>query len=81
MKEQTKYNAAIYCRLSRDDDGRNSESSSISSQKEILETHVRQNGWRIYDFYIDDGWSGTNFNSIAFCTECGVYTNCGIVLL
>jgi len=66
MKEQTKYNVAIYCRLSKDDDVRGSESSSINSQKEILERHVKQNRWRIHDYYIDDGWSGTNFQRPAF---------------
>jgi len=66
MEKQKKYNVAIYCRLSKDDDVRGSESSSIISQKEILERHVKQNRWRIHDYYIDDGWSGTNFRRPAF---------------
>ena len=67
MEKRIKYNVAIYCRLSKDDDIRGSgDSSSIISQKEILERHVKQSGWRIFDYYIDDGWSGTNFRRPAF---------------
>ena len=50
---------AIYCRLSREDG--NEESQSISSQKEILTDYVTKQGWNIVDIYIDDGFSGTNF--------------------
>ena len=67
MKKQDKYNVAIYCRLSKDDDIRGGgNSSSIISQKEILERHVKQNGWHIHDYYIDDGFTGTNFERPAF---------------
>ena len=41
-----RYNVAIYCRLSRDD-GDSAESSSISSQKEILTEHANSNNWNI----------------------------------
>lgn len=54
----------IYCRLSKEDGYE--ESQSISSQKEILTNYVRKNGWKIYDYYIDDGYSGTNFNRPSF---------------
>lgn len=60
MKEQKRYNAAIYCRLSKDDDLRAGESSSISTQKLMLEKYVKEHNWLIADCYIDDGWSGTN---------------------
>lgn len=62
MKEQKRYNAAIYCRLSKDDDLRAGESSSISTQKLMLEKYVKEHNWLIADCYIDDGWSGTNYN-------------------
>lgn len=62
MKELKRYNATIYCRLSKDDDLRNGESSSISTQKMMLEKYVADRGWSVYDRYIDDGWSGTNYN-------------------
>ena len=54
------YRVAIYLRLSRDDG--NEESQSIQSQREILTRYVSENGWKIYDEYVDDGFSGTNFN-------------------
>lgn len=56
---------AIYCRLSREDED-SRESSSIQSQKEMLTDYARQQNWRIYDYYIDDGYTGTNFNRPAF---------------
>lgn len=65
MKEREQYNAGIYCRLSKDDitkDGNGNGSSSIVSQKSMLEQYVRNNGWAVYDCYIDDGYSGTNYN-------------------
>lgn len=55
------YNAALYCRLSKDDDTIG-ESSSIQSQRMICERFCADNHIRIHDFYIDDGYSGANFN-------------------
>ena len=52
---------AVYCRLSRDD-GNLDESQSIQSQKEILVNYVHEQNWQLYDIYIDDGYSGTNFD-------------------
>lgn len=60
MVEKT-YNVGIYCRLSNDDE-RDGESVSIENQKLLLQNYVRQRGWNEYDTYIDDGYSGTNFN-------------------
>ena len=54
-------NAAIYCRLSKDD-GTDEESCSIQNQKSTLIEYVQRQGWNIYDIYIDDGYTGTNFN-------------------
>lgn len=51
---------AVYCRLSREDG--NEESQSIQAQKEILVNYVHSQGWQLYDIYIDDGYSGTNFD-------------------
>ncbi len=53
--------AAIYCRLSRED-GDNIESSSIASQKKYLTEYALKNGYKIFDVYIDDGYSGTDFD-------------------
>ncbi|MCI9582040.1 MAG: recombinase family protein, partial [Oscillospiraceae bacterium] len=59
MAEKT-YNVGIYCRLSNDDE-REGESVSIENQKLLLQRYVRERGWNEIDVYIDDGYSGTNF--------------------
>lgn len=51
----------LYYRLSKDDE-RAGESLSIENQKRILEKYAHENGFEIVDEYIDDGWSGTNFD-------------------
>ncbi len=53
--------AGLYYRLSQEDE-RAGESLSIENQKKILEAYARNNDFEIIDEYIDDGWSGTNFN-------------------
>ena len=58
------YNVGIYVRLSREDG--NDESQSITYQKELLEEYVKKSGWNIYDIYVDDGYSGTNFDRPGF---------------
>jgi DNA invertase Pin-like site-specific DNA recombinase len=55
----------IYCRLSKDD-GTDNESSSIATQKSILSDYVARQGWRVAQTYVDDGYSGTNFDRPAF---------------
>ena len=55
------YNVGSYCRLSNDDE-RDGESVSIENQKLLLQKNVRQRGWNEVDVYVDDGYSGTNFN-------------------
>ena len=62
---QTRYNTALYLRLSMDD-GTDSESSSIQTQKEMLTRYCRENGFAISEIYVDDGWSGTNSNRPSF---------------
>ena len=59
MAEKT-YNVGIYCRLSNDDE-REGESVSIENQKLLLQRYVRERGWNETGIYIDDGYSGTNF--------------------
>ena len=56
---------ALYCRLSHDDEIKG-ESNSISNQKRMLETYAREHGLMNTRFYIDDGWSGANFNRPGF---------------
>ena len=57
--------AACYCRLSQDDD-RIGTSVSIETQKNLLEDYCREKGIHIFDFYCDDGWTGTNFERPEF---------------
>ena len=56
---------ALYCRLSHDDEIKG-ESNSISNQKQMLETYAREHGMMNTRFFIDDGWSGANFNRPGF---------------
>lgn len=53
MNIPTYYHAALYCRLSKDDD-QNGESVSISTQRAILEDYCREQGYPIHKVYIDD---------------------------
>ena len=54
------YNTALYMRLSRDDENYG-DSVSIETQRTILQAYAKENGLRVVDEYVDDGWSGTNF--------------------
>ncbi|MBP3555849.1 MAG: DUF4368 domain-containing protein [Clostridia bacterium] len=56
---------ALYCRLSRDDELQG-ESNSITNQKSILEKYAKENGFKNTRFFVDDGYSGTNFARPAF---------------
>ena len=60
------YNCAEYLRLSKEDLGRNDESSSIQSQRLIIEAFARHNNLKIACEYVDDGYSGGNFDRPAF---------------
>ena len=70
MKAKEFYNVAIYLRLSRDDediDGNKAESNSISSQRDMIRSYIRkQDNMEIYDIYVDDGFSGANFDRPEF---------------
>ena len=52
---------ALYCRLSQDD-GREGESNSIVNQKALLNDFARKNRFKNLQFFVDDGYSGTNFD-------------------
>ena len=56
---------ALYCRLSRDDELQG-ESNSIQNQRRMLETYCRDHGLTNYKFFVDDGWSGANFDRPSF---------------
>ena len=63
--ENRKYEAALYMRLSKDDEGAG-ESISIKSQRKMLRMYAQENGFSIYKEYVDDGVSGTTFDRPAF---------------
>lgn len=79
MKEK-RFSAAMYLRLSRDDAaGRGSarddrgqasvktESESIGNQRELIRTYIHeQQDIELYDIYVDDGFSGSNFERPEF---------------
>ena len=65
MSRTKKYVAELYCRLSKDD-GNSVESMSIWSQKVMLKQFAESNSIAIYDYYVDDGYSGTNFERPSF---------------
>lgn len=58
--KQPIYNTALYLRLSRDDKTYG-DSVSIETQRAILQQYAQDNGLHVVDEYVDDGWSGTNF--------------------
>ena len=60
MKRQQSNSAAIYLRLSRDDGG-DVESNSIGNQRAILQRYADECGFDVLNEYVDDGWSGTDF--------------------
>lgn len=61
MKLHDNYYVGVYCRLSRDDKNGNLESMSIANQRQMLIDFVTEKGWNLRDCYIDDGYTGTNF--------------------
>ena len=58
------FKVGLYIRLSRDDG--NVESDSIVSQRGLLNQYVKENNYSVVDEYVDDGFSGTNFDRPSF---------------
>lgn len=56
---------ALYCRLSRDD-GMDGDSNSVVNQKRLLSQKAKEKGLTDTKFYVDDGYTGTNFNRPGF---------------
>ena len=65
MHETNEKITALYCRLSHED-SMQGESNSIQNQRKILTDYAKSKGFRNTKFYIDDGFSGTNFNRPGF---------------
>ena len=55
------YHVALYIRLSKEDETEG-PSQSVTNQQSLLNEFVQQHRLSVYDTYIDDGWSGTNFD-------------------
>ena len=58
------FKVGFYIRLSRDDG--NIESDSIVSQRSLLRRYVKENNYIVVDEYVDDGFTGTNFDRPGF---------------
>ncbi len=57
----SKWNTAVYLRLSSDD-GEKEESNSITNQKELINLYLqKEKDLKVKDYYIDDGFTGTDF--------------------
>ena len=64
MIGNSSFKVGLYIRLSRDDG--NIESDSVISQRSLLKQYVKENNYIVVDEYVDDGFSGTNFDRPAF---------------
>ena len=62
------YNAGIYIRLSQEDKSKlyETDSESVTNQKDILRNFCKKNGFNLAGEYVDDGYSGTNFDRPGF---------------
>jgi DNA invertase Pin-like site-specific DNA recombinase len=58
------FKVGLYIRLSRDDG--NIESDSVVSQRSLLNQYVKENNYNLIDEYVDDGFTGTNFERPSF---------------
>ncbi len=64
MNGDSSFNVGLYIRLSRDD--LTHESDSIVSQRSLLNQYVKENNYNVIEEYVDDGFTGTNFERPAF---------------
>ena len=60
------HEAAIYCRLSKEDEYKIGESESIQNQKSMLIQYAIEKGFDIYQIYSDEDYSGIDRNRPAF---------------
>ena len=62
------YRVGLYIRLSESDEGKSyeSESESIINQRNLLMNYVKSSGFTLIDEYVDDGFTGTNFDRPGF---------------
>lgn len=61
------WNVAAYLRLSKEEFYGDKNSNSISNQKQIIDSYIKEkNNLKLINYYIDDGYSGTDFNRPGF---------------
>ena len=61
------YKVAAYIRLSNEEYSNEKESNSITNQKLIIDNYLKEHReYKLVDYYIDDGYSGTNFDRPEF---------------
>lgn len=62
------YRVGNYIRLSESDEDKTyeSDSESVINQRHLLMDFVKENGFKFVDEYVDDGYTGTNFNRPGF---------------
>ena len=62
------YKVGLYIRLSESDEDKSyeSESESIINQRNLLMDYVKSHGFTLIDEYLDDGFTGTNFDRPSF---------------
>ena len=65
MQDNTNYQAGLYLRLSKDD-MQQGESTSIGTQRDMLTDFCNKHNFAIAKIYVDNGYSGTNFNRPGF---------------
>lgn len=59
------YKVAAYLRLSKEEYSNEKESNSITNQKLIIDNYLKEHReYKLVDYYIDDGYSGTNFDRL-----------------
>jgi len=65
---EQEFNVGIYIRLSQEDKDKKyeSDSESVINQKELLKSYVKNNNFNLSGEYVDDGYSGTNFDRPGF---------------
>ena len=65
-QKNSQFIGAAYIRLSQED-GDKEESNSVTSQREIIDYYLKnESGIELYDYYIDDGFTGTDFKRPSF---------------
>lgn len=66
MYREKAYQVGVYIRLSRDD-GDDKESESVENQRDIINNYIEEHeDLEFTDEYVDDGYTGTNFDRPSF---------------